>query len=155
MMSFDEIEQRLTSIETIAAPSDSAMTDATARSRDLLDLAEAVLENWIIARDLEPTTTEREGFRLLALHRQACKGEPSFNACRETCRELCYYHNLILSDPGHPDLGKRLKLATLVAKHLLLFVSGKMQVENLGEFCCSSRPIRGSDPEVVAGPVAD
>ena len=117
--------------------------------QQLVSIGEDILVQWILARGVEPTSAEREGFRLLALHRQGCKGEPSFNACRETCRELCYFHNLVAGDPEHPDTGKRLKLATLVAKHLLLFVSGKMQVENLGEFCCSSRPVRSADNDVA------
>jgi hypothetical protein len=33
-------------------------------------------------------------------------------------------------------------MMALLTKHLLLFVSGKMQVEGLGEFCCASRPLR-------------
>ena len=31
---------------------------------------------------------------------------------------------------------------TMVARHLFLFVVGKMQVAALGDFCCASRPIR-------------
>ena len=112
---------------------------------ELLHAGETVLEHWVRARGQEPTTTQREGFRLLALHRQGCKGDPSFNACRETCRELCYYYNLIAADQDHPDTPARLKLACLVAKHLYLFVSGKMEVEELGEFCCSSRTVRSRD----------
>jgi len=34
-----------------------------------------------------------------------------------------------------------LAMATMVAKHLLLFVGGKLEVAQLGEFCCSSRPL--------------
>ncbi len=30
----------------------------------------------------------------------------------------------------------------LVCSHLYLFISGKMQVAELGDFCCSSKPIR-------------
>ena len=47
-----------------------------------------------------PTATV-EGFRLLALHRQGARGDPSFNACRETCRELVYHRNCVL--PRAPD----------------------------------------------------
>ena len=122
-----------------------ANPDPQAGAAELLVLSEEALEHWVMAKGDTPTDDEREGFRLLALHRQGTKGDPSFNACRETCRELCYYHNLVASDPDHPDIAKRLKLATLVAKHLFLFVSGKMEVENLGEFCCSARPIRTAD----------
>ena len=32
----------------------------------------------------------------------------------------------------------------LVSKHLYLFISGKLQVAGLGEFCCSSKPIRSA-----------
>jgi len=33
-------------------------------------------------------------------------------------------------------------MMTLLVKHLLLFVSGKLQVAGLGDFCCASRPLR-------------
>ena len=52
----------------------------------LLGLAEESLEAWVHARGDAPTHEEREGFRLLALHHQGARGDPSFNACRETCR---------------------------------------------------------------------
>ena len=113
-----------------------------AQARQLLTLGEEVLEHWVAARGLEPTVDEREGFRLLALHRQGVKGAPSFNACRETCRELAYHYNLIRSDAEHPELAKRLELMRLVAMHLYLFIIGKMQVEGLGDFCCASKPLR-------------
>jgi hypothetical protein len=32
-------------------------------------------------------------------------------------------------------------MAAMVANHLYLFVSGKMQVAELGDFCCSSKPL--------------
>jgi hypothetical protein len=30
----------------------------------------------------------------------------------------------------------------MVARHLALFVGGKLEVAGLGEFCCASRPLR-------------
>jgi hypothetical protein len=33
-------------------------------------------------------------------------------------------------------------MMTMVANHLFLFVAGKMQVAELGDFCCASRPLR-------------
>ena len=107
-----------------------------------LALGEEVLEHWVIARDKEPTQEEREGFRLLALHRQGSDKEPSFNACRETCRELAYHYNLLTQQPDHPETEQRARMMGLVANHLYLFVSGKMEVEELGEFCCASKPLR-------------
>jgi hypothetical protein len=32
-----------------------------------------------------------------------------------------------------------------VVQHLLYFISGKMQDAAIGEFCCSSRPVRGGE----------
>ena len=85
-----------------------------------------------------------EGFRLLALHRQGARGDASFNACRETCRELVYHRNLVCLDPEHPDTARRLRLGAMVARHLALFIGGKLEVAGLGEFCCSSRPLRAA-----------
>jgi hypothetical protein len=109
---------------------------------DLLSLAEGVLENWVAARGKTPTLERQEGFRLLALHRQGARGVPSFNACRETCRELIYHRNLVCLDPVHRETAQRLRLGAMVARHLALFIGGKLEVAGLGEFCCSSRPLR-------------
>jgi hypothetical protein len=129
-----DIEARLDALEAQGPlPADAA---------ELLALGEEVLEHWVTARGEEPTRDLREGFRLLALHRQGCNGVPSFNACRETCRELVYHYNLVGLDEGGESGGRHARMMLLVARHLFLFVSGKMQVEQLGEFCCSSRPLR-------------
>lgn len=111
-------------------------------SEQLLAMGETVLEAWLAARDEAPRDETVEGFRLLALHRQGCADEPSFNACRETCRELVYHYNLITGDPQHDAAAQRLLMMTMVANHLFLFVAGKMQVAALGDFCCASRPLR-------------
>ncbi len=116
--------------------------DAALAVGELLALGEQVLEHWVRAAGGTPTRRTREGFRLLALHRQGARGAPAFNACRETCRELVYHYNLITMQPDHPQTLQRLRLAAMVALHLYLFVSGKMEVAGLGEFCCSSRPLR-------------
>ncbi len=116
--------------------------DPHAAASRLLYLAEAVLEHWVDARGEEPTLDAREGFRLLALHRQGAKGDPSFNACRETCREICYYYNLITLQPELAEITHRALLMQMVSTHLYLFISGKLEVAGLGEFCCSSKPVR-------------
>ena len=100
--------------------------------------AESVLEEWIRARGEVPTGETSEGFRLLALHRQGARGVPSFNACRETCREIAYHYNLL---DGTSDERTALMM-TLLVRHLELFVRGKLEVEALGDFCCASRPSR-------------
>jgi hypothetical protein len=120
-----------------------ARLDADPGATDLLAIAEEVLEAWIAARGEEPTGDAREGFRLLALHHQGARGLPSFNACRETCREIAWHYNLLtLPDAPAGDRGARLAMMVLLVRHLVLFVGGKMQVERLGDFCCASRPLR-------------
>lgn len=139
MRAFADIER------DIAAQAGAAEPVAAADA--LLRLGEEVLERWVAARGEAPTLHTHEGFRLLALHRQGARGEPSFNACRETCRELVYHRNLIAHEPAHPEVARRLQMASMLAMHLLLFVSGKLQVAGLGEFCCASRPLRTADEE--------
>jgi len=119
-----------------------ASSDPRAGALELLALSEEVLEHWVAAKGDTPTDDEREGFRLLALHRQGTRGDPSFNACRETCREIAYYYNLINMQPEDTEITDRLQMMKMISSHLYLFTSGKLQVAGLGEFCCSSRPIR-------------
>ncbi len=109
---------------------------------ELLGLSEEVLRHWVSAHGEAPTLDQREGFRLLALHRQGARNIPSFNACRETCRELVYHYNLLTLQSDSADSPSRARMMTLLATHLYLFVVGKLQAAELGEFCCASRPMR-------------
>lgn len=127
-------------VELLEAPDDAAAP--VERARIYLSAGEAVLAHWLIAHDREPTNGAVEGFRLLALHRQGAKGDPSFNACRETCRELVYHHNLILAAPDSAEAASRVVMMRFVLNHLYLFISGKLEEAGLGEFCCSARPLR-------------
>ncbi len=110
----------------------------------LLARAEAVLEEWVRARGEEPTREAIETFRLLALHRQGARGVPSFNACRETCREIAYHYNLL----GERADARLEDMMRMLVQHLELFVRGKMEVEGLGDFCCASRPLRKGEERI-------
>jgi len=123
------------------------VADPQAAARGLLALAEETLEHWIAARGEVPTQELKETFRLLALHRQGARGVPSFNACRETCREIAYHYNLLTTEDVPASTFHTQRMMGMLAKHLFLFVSGKMQVEGLGEFCCASRPLRTRNAE--------
>ncbi len=111
----------------------------------LLARAEAVLEEWVRARGEAPTAGKVEDSRLLALHRQGARVVPSFNACRETCREIAYHYNLLAASDEKREY--REKMMGMLVEHLGLFVRGKMEVEGLGEFCCSSRPLRKNETD--------
>lgn len=134
MRSVDELDAALAA--TAASP------DAQASAHELLKISEEILEQWIAARGEVPTDDTREGFRILALHRQGARNDPSFNACRETCREVVYHYNLVTMQTEHAETTDRLEMMRMISNHLFLFISGKMQVAGLGEFCCSSKPIR-------------
>jgi hypothetical protein len=134
----------MTTLQAIESQLDAFVPHAKPRgaAERLLALAEQVLEHWVVARGDVPTQDRQEAFRLLALHRQGAKGVPSFNACRETCREIAYHYNLIASEPQSPLVAQRQRMMAMLTRHLLLFVSGKLEVEGLGEFCCAARPVR-------------
>ena len=140
---------------TLAAP--VAARNALAEAEANLAEGEAVLEAWLTSRGVEPTEETVEGFRLLALHRQGARGDPSFNACRETCRELVYLRNVVALHEDDPEEAARaLRLQAMVLRHLALFIGGKMQEAGLGEFCCSARPLRANETpgpaRTAAGP---
>lgn len=129
--------------------------NAESFARELLATGEAVLEAWLTAQGRAVEVEPAEGFRLLGLHRAGARGDPSFNACRETCRELVYRTNLAQAGRGQAggdekDVARELRLATMVARHLLLFIDGKLETAGLGEFCCSSRQLRTGDAAPAA-----
>lgn len=148
----DDIVARLEAL--IASPDAALGAAAPAFAAELLALGDAILEIWLTAHDATPTTRKAEGFRLLALQRQGARGDPSFNACRETCRELVYHHNLVRLDPAHPDAARKLRLGAMVARHLALFIGGKLEVARLGEFCCASRPLRSQEASMQPAEIA-
>jgi hypothetical protein len=133
-------------LDTIIAKPDSIIeTKPSEIADELLKIGETILESWLEAKGIEPTVEKHEGFRLLALHRQGARGDPSFNACRETCRELVYHYNCIRLLPHDGETIRRIRYAAMVARHLLFFVDGKLENSGLGEFCCSSRSVRLGD----------
>jgi hypothetical protein len=125
-----------------ALPDTTLGGDVGVHSSALLAAGEASLESWLFAQEHVPTQGRVEGFRLLALHRQAARDDPRFNACRESCRELIYQCNMALAAAGGTEAARHLRLAAAVATHLALFVAGKLENAHLGEFCCSSRGLR-------------
>ncbi len=134
MRDFDALEAALAHPIATIAPQDAAVF--------FLHIGEEAIENWLHGQNRTPTDKLKEGFRILALHAQGAKGEPSFHACRETARELVYHYNLLQHDPTSDQCAQHLKTMQLLARHLVFFIGGKMQEANLGEFCCAAKPIR-------------
>lgn len=134
MIPFTEISARLDAVDPSNGPK--------AAANGYMNVAEQVLENWIEAREEIPTKELHEDSRLIALHRQGAKGDPSFNACRETVRELVYRYNLVTGDYAVENMDQTLEMMRHLARHIYLFISGKMENAKLGEFCCSSKSLR-------------
>ncbi|PCJ50212.1 MAG: hypothetical protein COA74_03020 [Gammaproteobacteria bacterium] len=132
-------------MRTLAEIGSILESDQSTSAEGLLVLGEEILEHWVLAKDLIPTDDKKEGFRLLALHKQGSKGDASFNACRETCRELLYHYNLITMEPKHSEILQRLQMMGLITSHLFYFVAGKLENAQLGEFCCSSKNVRAKN----------
>ncbi len=152
MASAARLETPMDRLDTIVALSDAALAaSAEDLAAELLATGETALTSWLTAKGRTPTDGKVEGFRLLALHRQGACGDPSFNACRETCRELAYAYNCVAAAPSGPDTPRRLRLGAMVARHLVLFIDGKLETAGLGEFCCSARPLRAQDAMPAAG----
>jgi hypothetical protein len=132
-------------LDQITAMSDADLKRAAVPlANELLHIGELSLENWLASKGQTPDGSLVEGFRLLALHRQGARGDPSFNACRESCRELVYHHNCARMLEGE-EATRALRLGAMVARHLVLFIDGKLENAGLGEFCCSSRPLRSRE----------
>ncbi len=149
---FEDVQTRIDALLARNEPP----ADIVGAAERMLDDGEAMFEAWLRAKGREPTMETVEGFRVLALHRQGAKGDASFNACRETCRELVYLRNVV-TNCGHDteEAFRHLRLQAMVLRHLSLFLGGKLQEAGLGEFCCSSRPLRGQDSseEALSAPV--
>lgn len=145
---FPEIEARIDGLLALTAPPEAPL----ALAEQALAEGEAMLEAWLLAKGKEPTEESVEGYRLLALHRQGARGDASFNACRETCRELVYLRNVVaLYEDDPAEAFRHLRLQAMVLRHLALFLGGKLVEAGLGDFCCSSRPLhRPSDDTQAA-----
>ena len=128
---------------TIAAmPREAIIGSADTVAGEILLISERILEIWVVAHGGAATEAHKEGFRLLALHAQGARGEPSFNACRETCREIVFQHNVTRSAATDGERERAVRLMIMVVRHLALFIAGKLEVAGLGEFCCASKPLR-------------
>lgn len=147
-LDFAALDSRLDAIADV--PGDALALDAGVLAAELLLDAERILETWVVAHDGVATEAQKEGFRLLALHAQGARGEPSFNACRETCREIVFQHNVIAAATTAEERARALRLMVMVVRHLSLFISGKLEVAGLGEFCCASKPLRRAGESLPA-----
>lgn len=84
-----------------------------------IELVRALLVAWM-EEDGKPAPDTNTGF--LDVFRAFVKGDPSWNAIRDNCRELVYYRNCI--NMGREDALPRVaeKMAVRTARHVYLYM---------------------------------
>ncbi len=97
-----------------------------------VDAAQALVKRMLIAylgsATDKPAPQEAED--LLAVWKALVKGDPSWNAIRDNCRELVYYRNCL--DAGRLDALPRApaKMAVRTLRHLHLFIKSRGERES-------------------------
>ncbi len=100
---------------------------------ELIQLAEEILEHWLLATGETPVEDGGEELRLLALQAQCAAREPGFAACRAACLEVVDQANLVTADPEHAATQERLLVAVAADFHLYTQVTSRMAGGGLRE----------------------
>jgi len=95
-----------------------------------LPLADTVDESIALVRDLITAYVAEEGVKgipeptadLLEVFKLLVKGEPSWHAIRDNCRELVYYRNCINMERGDALPQVPEKMAVRTARHVYLYI---------------------------------
>ncbi len=141
-------------LDAIIAMPTAALASAGGRLADeLLLIGETALESWVRSRGETPTEATVGGLpaagaappgrarraELQRLPRDLPRAglSPQLRRRRDRCAETV----------------RKLRLGAMVARHLVLFIDGKLETAGLGEFCCSSRAVRQHDAASAAGTI--
>lgn len=115
---FDAADRAIAALEMAIAGGQSMALDQT------VEQTMAIVKELIIAylRDEASKQLPREESDLLDVLKVLVKGEPSWNAIRDNCRELVYYRNCLAMDrrdalPVAPE-----KMAVRTARHVYLYI---------------------------------
>jgi hypothetical protein len=117
---FAEIERDMVRLERVA---------------DETDALDAVLEPVIalVARvlraqlDADGKAAPSDGADLLEVWRALVKGDPSWNAIRDNCRELVYYRNCLAAGRADALPAAPHRMAVRTARHVLLYVRSRAE----------------------------
>ena len=127
----------------MASPDAALVAAAPDIADELVGIGETILEIWLAAHGKTPTRAD--GRRASACWRFIARAPGAMRASTPAARPAASWSItaiLFVSIPCIPTRRGGCASAAMVARHLALFIGGKLEVAGLGEFCCSSRPLR-------------
>lgn len=120
----------------------------------LLAMAEEILVTWLARCGAGADPGMVEGSLLLSLHRQVCRCQPGFDACRELCREIVARRSVALLYPeeaarAHAEMAaKVLQLALFVAEGMARGPAAETGRPGAAELCDFLPPPAQPGPEL-------
>ena len=116
-----DADARVAELEARLRTSDVALVDVLG---PCIDAVAAALRATIAAAGKAPPDHDAD---LLEVWQTLVKGEPTWNAIRDNCRELVYYRNCLAEDrrdalPRAPE-----RMAVRTARHILLYIRTRAQ----------------------------
>ncbi|HET9041586.1 MAG TPA: hypothetical protein VFN70_00460 [Burkholderiales bacterium] len=111
---------------------DIAVLEAAARERgalgEVLEPAIALVARTLRARlDLEGKPAPADGADVLEIWRALVKGDPTWNAIRDNCRELVFYRNCLALGRTDALPPAPHRMAVRTARHIFLYVRSRAQ----------------------------
>ena len=116
----DSIHQELAALETAIAGREA---DALA---EVLEPAITLVARTLRAQlDVDGKPAPAEGADVLEVWHALVKGDPSWNAIRDNCRELVFYRNCLAAGRGDALPPAPHRMAVRTARHILLYVRSR------------------------------
>ena len=111
---------------------DIAVLEAAARERnalgEVLEPAIALVARTLRARlDLEGKPAPADGADVLDIWRALVKGDPTWNAIRDNCRELVFYRNCLALGRANALPPAPHRMAVRTVRHIFLYVRSRAQ----------------------------
>jgi len=111
---------------------DIAVLEAAARERnalgEVLEPAIALVARTLRARlDLEGKPAPADGADVLEIWRALVKGDPTWNAIRDNCRELVFYRNCLALGRANALPPAPHRMAVRTVRHIFLYVRSRAQ----------------------------
>jgi hypothetical protein len=118
----DRIDMELAALEaTVAARDADALADVL---EPAIALVARTMRVWI---DNEGKPAPPAGADVLEVWKALVKGDPSWNAVRDNCRELVYYRNCLALGRADALPPAPHRMAVRTARHIVLYVRSRAQ----------------------------
>lgn len=122
-------ETTLARIDEEIAALEGALADrADAALESVLEPAIALVARTLrAALDAAGKPAPAPGADLLDVWRSLVKGDPSWNAVRDNCRELVFYRNCLAAGRADALPAAPQRMAVRIARHVLLYVRSRLE----------------------------